>query len=113
MIDETRLSPSGQPLATTRTGRDQWGRVISVQQIAYVDGKPQPAQLLVRYAYAGQAIEPNQITRPSVVPGKEFITRITYNAEGQPTQVTESGFSPINDQGHTQPTALSRITTYT
>ncbi|WP_166636024.1 RHS repeat-associated core domain-containing protein [Halothiobacillus neapolitanus] len=49
----------------------------------------------------------------SVVPDKEFITHITYNTEGQPTEVTESGFSPIDAKGRPQPTALTRTTTYT
>jgi RHS repeat-associated protein len=49
----------------------------------------------------------------SVVPDKEFITHITYNTEGQPTEVTESGFSPIDAKGRLKPTALTRTTTYT
>ncbi|ANJ67019.1 hypothetical protein A9404_06165 [Halothiobacillus diazotrophicus] len=113
MIDETRLAPEGRPLSSTQTRRDALGRPIEIRQIEYLHGKPQPARPLVRYTYAGEAIEPNQIIRPSVVPGKEFVTHIAYNAVGQPTQVTESGFSPIDAQGHPQPTALTRTTTYT
>ncbi|ANJ67021.1 hypothetical protein A9404_06175 [Halothiobacillus diazotrophicus] len=113
MIADTRLAPDGHPLSTTQTRRDALGRPIEIRQIEYLHGKPQPARLFVRYTYAGEAIEPNQIIRPSVVPGKEFVTHIAYNTVGQPTRVTESGFSPIDAQGHTQPTALSRTTTYT
>lgn len=39
------------------------------------------------------------IATPSVVPGKERLTRIAYNAAMQPVEVTEEGFSPVDEQG--------------
>lgn len=113
LVEKTALSETGQPLQTTHTTRDRLGRVVRISRNGYQDGKPQPDQLLVRYTYSDQAIEPDLIARPSVVPGKEFVTHITYNTEGQPTEVTESGFSPIDAKGRPQPTALTRTTTYT
>ncbi|MDP2253690.1 MAG: RHS repeat domain-containing protein, partial [Thiobacillus sp.] len=95
LIEETKLSPTGQSLATTRTERDTLGRPIRISRVAYQNGKPQPARLLVRYEYEGPSNEPSLIARPSVIPGKEAVTRIARNAYGQPTQVTESGFSPL------------------
>ena len=113
LVEKTTLSETGQPLQTTRTTRDRLGRVVSISRNGYQNGKPEPAEHIVCYAYTGKAIEPDLIARPGVVPGKEFITHITYNTEGQPTEVTESGFSPIDAKGRPQPTALTRTTTYT
>lgn len=112
LSEETRLSPDGRPLAATRTERDPLGRITRVSRIDYQNGKPQPARLQVRYEYADDSDRPLLIARPSVIPGKEAVTRITYNAYGQPTQVTESGFSPLNDKGQARPTPIARTTTY-
>ncbi len=56
--------------------------------------------------------QPVLIARPSVVPGKEHVTRIDYNAHGQPTAVIESGFSPVDDKGEPSATLLTRTTSY-
>ncbi|MDP2110624.1 MAG: RHS repeat-associated core domain-containing protein, partial [Thiobacillus sp.] len=112
LIEETKLSPTGQSLATTRTERDTLGRPIRISRVAYQNGKPQPARLLVRYEYEGPSNEPSLIARPSVIPGKEAVTRIARNAYGQPTQVTESGFSPLGDNGQPSATPIARTTTY-
>lgn len=112
LTEETRLSPTGQPLATTQTERDAIGRPIKISRITYLNGKLQPARLLVRYEYAGQSLQPSLIARPSVIAGREAFTRIAYNAYGQPLSVTERGFSPLDDKGQTAPTPISRTTTY-
>jgi RHS repeat-associated protein len=38
---------------------------------------------------------------------------VVFNRHGQPTQITESGFSPIDDKGQLQATAIERISRYT
>jgi RHS repeat-associated protein len=113
LIEQTQLSPEGQPLATTQTERDSLGRVVRVTRIAYVNGRAQAAKLIARYEYAGQGTPPSLIARPSVIAGKEHQVRIAYNALGQPIRVTETGFSPIDDKGQTTPTPIARATTYT
>jgi YD repeat-containing protein len=98
LIEETQLSADGIPQKTTRTERDGLGRPIKISTVAYANGKPQAAQLVVRYAYGNIDTDaPNLIVRPSVVPGKEYQIRIAYNDHGQPVRVTESGFSPALD----------------
>ncbi|MFP5407658.1 MAG: RHS repeat-associated core domain-containing protein [Gammaproteobacteria bacterium] len=112
LTQTTKLSPTGQPLSTTRTERDAQGRPLRVSRVVYHNGKAQPARLQVRYEYAGHSTQPSLIARPSVIPGKEAVTRITYNDYGQPTQVTESGFSPLDDNGQANPTPITRTITY-
>jgi RHS repeat-associated protein len=84
-----------------------------VSSVAYANGRAQPAKLVTRYEYAADSSEPVLIARPSVVAGREHQVRISYNAEGQPLSVTETGFSPLDDRGQANATAISRTTTYT
>ena len=51
------------------------------------------------------------IARPSVVPGREAVTRIAYNDRGQPISVTVSGWSP-QPPGMGAPLAIVRTTRY-
>lgn len=46
------------------------------------------------FEYGGGARHPGAIVRPSVKPGAEYRTAITYNDDGQPVTVTETGFAP-------------------
>ncbi|WP_265652913.1 hypothetical protein [Verminephrobacter aporrectodeae] len=96
MTEVTQLDPQGQPVSGKRTELDIYGRPV---KITYTKGRAQPAQWQLRYGYAQNAraqYAPELIARPSVVPGREQQTRIRYNAAGQPTEVTESGFSPLD-----------------
>ena len=122
LIETTQLSPEGNPLRTTRTERDGLGRPVRVSTIAYANGKPQPPQLEVRYAYSGEGIQPTLIARPSVIPGREHQFHLRYNAHGQPLSVTETGYSPVlpaagggvgGEGGAGQALPLARTTTYT
>jgi RHS repeat-associated protein len=62
-----------------------------------------------RYEYADDwSLQPTKMTSPSVVPGKQMEVSISYNAYGQMTQVTQSGYSPIDN---VQP--ITRTTRYT
>ncbi len=110
LIEETTLNHSGKPLQTTKTERDKDGRPIKISHIAYKDGKPQVATWERRYGYEGSNIEPSLIAQPSVVAGKESITKITYNPQGQPTAITQSGWSPAIDGKSATP--ITRTTTY-
>ncbi|MEW6416081.1 MAG: RHS repeat-associated core domain-containing protein [Pseudomonadota bacterium] len=112
LTSETKLGADGRPLATTKTERDTLGRVARESRIDYVNGRAQPARLIARVEYAGQSNAPSLIARPSVVPGKEAVTRIVYNDYGQPLSIAERGFSPLNDKGQVRPTPIARTTTY-
>jgi RHS repeat-associated protein len=97
LIETTRLSESGEPVATTRTERDKLGRVTQVNKVVYQNGKPGPAQLQIRFEYQGNEFAPALVARPSVAPGKELVTHIDYNDAGQPLRVTETGWVPTAD----------------
>src|SRR5205814_4158892 len=70
----------------------------------------------VKYKDGSVAVapQPSVIAQPSVVAGREHVTRIAYNELWQPTAITEEGFSPIDDKGQTsaQGAPISRTTTY-
>ena len=64
----------------------------------------------MRYEYTTESTQPTLIARPSVIPGREQQTKIDYNAAGQITKVTETGYSPALDKAPA--TAIERSTTY-
>ncbi len=121
MISATQLTPTGEPIQTTRTDRDAQGRPVQISTLDYHHGHAQPARLQVRYAYAPLDTrnpqdpdpvtdQPILIARPSVLPGQEHQIHLTYNPAGQPIRVTETGWTP--GQGGAPPTTLTRTTTY-
>ncbi|MCW5255085.1 hypothetical protein D5038_01490 [Verminephrobacter aporrectodeae subsp. tuberculatae] len=117
ITEVTQLDPQGQPVSGKRTELDVYGRPVKISTVAYTKGRAQPAQWQLRYGYASAQYAPELIARPCVVPGREQQTRIRYNAAGQPTEVTESGFSPLDTQGRPianaeQATPISRTTHY-
>ncbi len=123
LIEETTLDEKGRPLRSTRTERDAYGRPVEVSTITYRNGQAQAPQLRVRYEYAPvdasdpqalPSLRPVLIAVPSVIAGRERITRIAYNAAMQPVEVTEEGFSPVDEQGQFNPqgVAIRRTTTY-
>ncbi|HJV73491.1 MAG TPA: RHS repeat-associated core domain-containing protein [Noviherbaspirillum sp.] len=112
LIETTRLNEQGQPLQTVKTELDRHGRPLTVSKITYSNGKPRTLQLLERYEYASNAAtKPVLIARPSAIPGREASIRVIYNDFGQPTKVTESGWSPAVD-GSENATSIERTTTY-
>jgi len=124
LVSTTRLDVEGKPTSSTLTQLDDQGRPSKVSRIAYADGKPQAAQWLVRYEYeatrSGEqgvlhiASQPSLIATPSVIAGQEHRIRIAYNEAGQPTRITEEGYSPLDEQGQpsAQGTRISRSTSY-
>ncbi len=125
LTGSTRLDDRGQPVQTLRRELDAQGRLLRLGRIDYdANGKARPAQWLARYEYAPPRVDaqglrqvpmqPTLIATPSVVPGKEHLRRVDYNDAGQPTGITETGFSPIDDQGQPSPagTPIRRSTSY-
>ncbi|GAB3446265.1 DUF6531 domain-containing protein [Massilia solisilvae] len=110
LIETTKLSEDGAPLAMRRVERDSLGRVAAISEILYWNGKAGTPRLQVRFGYDGAKLAPVLIARPSVVQGKEAVTRVTYNEAGQPLSVEESGWVPGFDG--TQPTRIERTTSF-
>jgi RHS repeat-associated protein len=100
LTETTKLSDNGEPITTIKTEHDKFGRVMRVDRAVYQHGKPSPAQLQVRFEYKGASFAPALVGRPSVVPGKELVTRINYNEAGQPLSVTEAGWTPSANGKH-------------
>jgi RHS repeat-associated protein len=111
LTEITKLAENGEPATTKRTERDKLGRVTQVTRIVYKNGKAGPAQPQVRFAYRGDGFAPALVARPSVVPGRELVTRIDYDETGQPLRVTESGWSPTYD-GKQAAARIERTTSY-
>jgi RHS repeat-associated protein len=112
------------PLRGTLIEYDAVNRPVRLSTVAYVNGKAQAPVFLVRYQYGAdvQNTRPTMVERASVVPGKLHQTHLSYNAQGQVTQVTETGYSPLDEKGllatstaspTSVPTAITRTTTYT
>ncbi|MCC2961297.1 DUF2235 domain-containing protein [Massilia sp. IC2-278] len=93
LLETTKLDRNGQPLRGLRTEYDARSRPLRIRQFAYVNGKPARAELVTRYEY-GQFDSPTLIVRPSVVAGKEAVTRIAYNDAAQPLSISEHGWAP-------------------
>jgi RHS repeat-associated protein len=111
LTESTKLADNGAPVTTTKTERDKLGRVARITRNVYRNGKAGSAQLLVRFEYRGDGFAPALMARPSVVPGKELVTRIDYNEAGQPLGVTEIGWSPTIDDKRAA-ARIERATSY-
>ena len=94
----TRLSADGASLSGERQEYDRRGRLAAVSDIAHAGGKAQPARLKLRYEYEGDSAYPARIVRPSVVPGREYVTSFKYAQgvalAGLPVEVSEAGYMP-------------------
>jgi RHS repeat-associated protein len=100
ILSQIAQLPAAQILSASKAQRDPQGNVIQNQgeQAQYSD---------LRWPD-----KPTRITRPSVIPDKQHQMEITYNDAGQITQILESGWSPINNKGEQEATAIQRSTQY-
>ncbi|MCC2961292.1 DUF6531 domain-containing protein [Massilia sp. IC2-278] len=96
----TTLDVNGTPLAAKVTTLDSLGRAVRVEKIGYQHGKAGARQFQLRFEYLGNASEPTLVARPSVVPGKELVTRYQYDQRGLLSAVSEHGFAPTTDGLH-------------
>jgi RHS repeat-associated protein len=94
----TRLSAAGEPLSAEHQQYDRRGRLASVSTLAYAHGKALPARLKLRYEYDDDDVYPARIVRPSVVPGRSYVTSFRYAGDGAlaglPAEITEQGYLP-------------------
>jgi RHS repeat-associated protein len=97
----TTLDADGRPVASSEAVLDSLGRTVRVNRTIYRDGKRVSSHWQRRYEYEGTSTQPSLIGRPSVVPGKEYVTLIRYGTTGAsaglPVEVTERGFAPSPD----------------
>lgn len=107
----TKLTVAGEPIQTLQAELDDLGRPKRIERIDYLQGKAQPAQQLARYEYDLWP-QPRLIARPSVIPGKEHVIRVRFNDFGQPLQVIEEGFSPLDAHGQPGVSPIQRSVTY-
>ncbi|HEY9106574.1 MAG TPA: RHS repeat-associated core domain-containing protein, partial [Roseateles sp.] len=122
LLRTLELDAQGQPLRAELQRYDGRGRLQQVSQQRYAQGRPAgEPQLLRRYEYSDTraadgtlmpGLRPTLIAMPSVVTGKERSTRLQYNERGQVLSITEVGWSPIDANGASAATALTRTTTY-
>ncbi|RZL39810.1 MAG: RHS repeat protein [Rubrivivax sp.] len=123
LLRTTELDANGRPVASELRRYDDRGRLARVERQAYVDGKPQPAQLLQRFEYAevkfkdgsiAVGTQPSLVAQPSVIAGKERTTAFDYNEFGQVVKVTQAGWSPVDAKGEpvAQGVSITRTTTY-
>ena len=93
-----KLDAAGTVLSADATEYDAQGRPRLVTHYPYAAGKPLAGQWKLRYEYPGSSMLPARIVRPSVVPGREYVTALSYVASGaaagMPSAVTETGFLP-------------------
>ncbi len=114
LTEQTTLNAQGQAVYTLRTTLDVQGRPQKLERITYVGtgtgkdiGRPGPAKWQVRYEYpSDHAREPSLVAWPSVQSGKEHQIKTQYNAVGQPTEVSETGYEPVEGK------PLERTTRY-
>ena len=98
--DALLISQTGRDQVTRRYIRDEYQRIVSVTEQG--EGEQESRQL-VRFAYgqdkSGEGIDsrPTVIAKPSVVPGKETIAAIEYDAVGHVTSVKQQGWRPSVD----------------
>jgi RHS repeat-associated protein len=113
---ELQLDAKGQAIKGELYEYDGVDRLVRIDTVRYTNGKPGAPHMRVRYQYGldPQNQLPTLIARPSVMSGREHVTRIEYNGSGQPLSVTESGFSPLDEAGQpsAEGTPISRTSRY-
>lgn len=127
LLEQTRITPQGEPVAGMRWQYDVTGRVVAEQTVRYVREQAnlvtQHVTETARYAHAYRrdqdhqghpvlsSVAPQIITRPSVVAGKWQETHMAYNDRGQTVSITQKGWRPAVAPGES-PQPIERTTAY-
>lgn len=107
LTEQTTLNAQGQAIVTLRTSLDAQGRPQKMERLVYAGAQRGSLQWQVRYEYPSiRANEPSLVAWPSVVVGKEHQLKTLYNTAGQPIEVTETGYEPVEGK------AIERTTRY-
>ncbi len=131
----TTLDTEGRPRTSTQHRFDAHGRIVETLDADLAGARPRLLDR-VRYEYPdapastlaatnpaapGAGAEPAEPAAPtsarailsaSVVPGREHRVELRYNAAGQPVELRESGFSPIDAEGRPNPVPIERRLTW-
>ncbi len=123
LLRTTQLDAKGQLQRSSYERHDGYGRLIEQGVKASAVAAP---RWQMRYRYRdvkfkdgsialGQ--QPIVIAQPSVVPGRQWLTRLEYNNHGQVLKVTDEAWSPAEGTGQptdnpAQATAIRRSTTF-
>lgn len=109
LVRKTRLDKNGKPLESELLRYDAHGRLVAMgRQAAPVGAKASPVVWIqqleyqdLRYKDGSLALapRPSMIEMPSIVPGKTHTMSMSYDADGLLTQITEQGYSPLDDRG--------------
>jgi RHS repeat-associated protein len=105
LVKTTQLDAKGQPQRSSYERHDAHGRLI---EQGVQEASDHAAQWQVRYRYRdiqfkdgslalGQ--QPIVMARPSVVPGRQALSRLEYNDRGQLLKATDDAWSPVDAQG--------------
>lgn len=103
-VKNGQASASPQPVEGVRhvhsQGQDNTP-TLTIERVRYAKGQPQAAELIERQHFGDPrwSDKPTFIERPSVVAGLTHSLALRYNAAGQITEFTESGFSPLKADG--------------
>lgn len=114
LIETRRVDPVSERIVETRRfSFDARGRLTCIDIDAAGAAVERPSPYL-RYEYEGELTRPTLIARPSVVSGREHRLTLRYNAHGQPVEIRETGYSPVDAAGRTVAggVALERTTRY-
>ncbi len=94
--------------SSTDYAYDDKGRTTGITQHNPNNAQQTPTTL--SYEYAGR-LQPSAIVKASMNPTATHRTELTYNAQGQPTELTEKGYRPSTGKTHGGFEPIARTTT--
>jgi RHS repeat-associated protein len=123
LLRAIQIDAQRKPVSATVFQYDVHGRSVREGHQEFSAAKPQPVQWRRRLEYHDVSYpdgsvalgwRPSLVAEPSVVAGRERVLHYSYNDLGQMTQVSESGFSPVDEQGRlvAPGVSISRVTSY-
>ncbi|NLF53647.1 MAG: hypothetical protein GX576_04470 [Thauera phenolivorans] len=115
LIESHRVDPAHERVVETRRfSFDTRGRLERID-LSTAGAAGERKSHFLRYEYEGELTRPTLLARPSVVPGREHRLALRYNMHGQPVELLETGYSPVDAEGRPVPggVPLERTTRYT
>jgi RHS repeat-associated protein len=92
-----RLDAKGHPLERESQVRDALGRVTHQELAVFLNDRLQEPTSSEDLEYEGTGFFPVRILAPSVVPGKLRKLVLTYNGNGQLTELLDHGWNPAGE----------------
>ncbi len=108
LLESTKLDNDGTARRSIRFELDSQGRPVRLSRVVSPGTKREALQTVLRQEFG--AYDAITLTaRPSVMAGRDALTRIVYNSAAQPLIVSEAGWAPAaNVTG--EPTPVQRTT---